>query len=140
MGSKAESITVKATVHAPVAEVWKKWTTPDDIRQWCSASDDWHVPAATNDLRVGGKFVTRMEARDGSFGFDFGGDYREVAHESSLHYVMEDGREVRVLFQKDGDTTHITETFDAESENPVEMQRAGWQAILDNFKKFAESR
>ena len=109
------------------------------MKKWGHASDDWHTPYAENDLRVGGKFVSRMEAKDGSFGFDFGGVYDEVKLHVVIAYTMEDGRKVKVEFHDKGDETEIVETFDAETENPPEIQQQGWQAILDNFKKYVES-
>lgn len=132
-------ITVETTVNAPVEKVWQTWTAPQHIMQWCSASEDWHAPKAENDLREGGKFMTRMEAKDGSFGFDFGGVYDTVKNHEQIAYTMGDGRTVNVLFAANGNTTQITETFEAETTNPVEMQRSGWQAILDNFKRYTES-
>lgn len=135
----ANSITIETTVNAPVAHVWKLWTEPEHITQWNSASEDWYTPFAENDVRKGGKFTFRMAARDGSFSFDFGGEYDVVEEHRAMAYSMADGRKVSVDFTSEGDTTHISETFDAESENPEEMQRAGWQAILDNFKKYAET-
>jgi uncharacterized protein YndB with AHSA1/START domain len=132
-------ITVEATVNAPVEKVWKSWGEPQHIKNWCAASDDWHAPKAENDLRTGGTFSTRMEAKDGSFGFDFGGVYDNVKKNELIEYTMGDGRKVRVTFSPSGDQTKIIETFDAESTNSVEMQRGGWQAILDNFKKYTES-
>lgn len=140
MENTATKITVSATINAPVEKVWKSWSTPEDIMQWCSASPDWHAPKAENDLRKGGKFSTRMEAKDGSFGFDFGGEYDEVINNKLIEYTMSDGRKVKVTFTDNGNTTGVIEAFDAESENPVEMQQAGWQAILDNFKKYTESK
>ncbi|MEC5142435.1 SRPBCC family protein [Chitinophaga sp. 212800010-3] len=137
--STAEKITVSATVNAPVAKVWEAWSEPEHIKKWNSASPDWHTPRAENDLRTGGKFSSRMEAKDGSFGFDFGGVYDEVRVHEYIAYTMEDGRTVVIDFAGNGNTTKIAETFDAEGTNPAEMQRAGWQAILDNFKKYAES-
>jgi len=133
-------VTVSATVNAPVEKVWQLWSTPADIMQWNTASEDWHTPSAENDLRVGGTFSARMEAKDGSFGFDFGGTYDVVAEHKQISYTLGDGRKVDVYFDADGDTTQVTETFDAESQNPVEMQQAGWQAILDNFKKYVEGK
>jgi len=133
-------VTVSATINAPVEKVWKLWSTPADIMQWNNASDDWHTPRAENDLRVGGTFSTRMEAKDGSFGFDFGGTYDVVEEHIQISYTLGDGRKVDVHFDGDDNTTHVKETFDAESQNPVEMQQAGWQAILDNFKKYAEAQ
>jgi uncharacterized protein YndB with AHSA1/START domain len=133
------AITVESTVNAPVEKVWEFWTSPEHITQWNSASPDWHTPRAENDLRVGGKFSSRMEAKDGSFGFDFGGVYDEVIENEQIAYTMGDGRRVSVTFHADGDQVHIAETFDAETQNSVELQRSGWQAILDNFKKYTES-
>ena len=132
-------ITVETTVNAPVEKVWKSWNEPQHIKNWCAASDDWHAPKAENDLRTGGTFSTRMEAKDGSFGFDFGGVYDNVKKNELIEYTMGDGRKVQVSFSPAGDQTKIVETFDAESTNSVEMQRGGWQAILDNFKKYTES-
>ena len=132
-------ITVETTVNAPVEKVWKSWSEPQHIKNWCAASEDWHAPKAENDLRTGGTFSTRMEAKDGSFGFDFGGVYDNVKKNELIEYTMGDGRQVHVTFSPAGDQTKIVETFDAEATNPVEMQRGGWQAILDNFKKYTES-
>jgi uncharacterized protein YndB with AHSA1/START domain len=132
------SITVQATVNAPIEKVWKFWSEPEHITQWCQASDDWHAPYAENDLKTNGKFKTTMAAKDGSFSFDFGGVYSKVDKHKVIEYEMEDGRKVRVQFEELGDSTQITETFDPENTNPLEMQRGGWQAILDNFKKHTE--
>jgi|SRR6185503_1738260 len=132
-------ITVAATVNAPVEKVWKLWTTPEDIIHWNNASPDWHTPSAENDLRKGGKFSYRMEAKDGSFGFDFGGVYDEVIENKLIKYTLGDNRKVEVLFSSNSDATTVTENFEPENENPIEMQRGGWQAILDNFKNYAES-
>ncbi|HLP51464.1 MAG TPA: SRPBCC family protein [Chitinophagales bacterium] len=140
MENKAEQITVTATVNAPIEKVWKVWTTPADITQWCNASDDWHAPKAENDLRPGGSFSTRMEAKDGSFGFDWGGVYDEVETNKLISYSMSDGRKVKITFEGNGNETKVVETFDAENQNPVEMQRDGWQAILNNFKKYTEAK
>jgi len=131
-------ITVEATVHAPVEEVWKYWTEPQHITKWCYASDDWHAPKAENDVRVGGSFLTRMEAKDGSFGFDMRGVYDEVRLNEFISYPMEDRGMVTVVFMKQSNGTRVIETFGAEKTNPIEMQRAGWQAILNNFKKYTE--
>lgn len=133
-------ITVESKINAPVEKVWKAWTTPDDVMKWNNASDDWHTPRAENDLRPGGQFEYRMEARDGSFGFDFGGTYDEVVSNKKIAYTMSDGRRVEITFEGIGDTTNVKETFDAETINSVELQRNGWQAILDNFKRHAESQ
>lgn len=132
-------ITVPITVHAPVEKVWKCWTTPEDIMKWNSASDDWHTPSATIDLKEGGTFTSRMEAKDGSAGFDFAGTFTKVAPHKIIEYTTSDGRTVSVTFESKADTTHVTETFMAETENSLEMQKQGWQSILDNFKKYAES-
>ena len=132
-------ITVEATVNAPVEKVWECWGNPQHITQWCNASDDWHAPRAENDLRTGGKFSTRMEAKDGSFGFDFGGQYDEVKTNELITYTMDDGRKVKINFTALSDTTEVVESFEAEDENPVEIQRGGWQSILDNFKNYTEA-
>jgi uncharacterized protein YndB with AHSA1/START domain len=133
------AITVKTTVDAPIEKVWKYWSSPEHITQWNNASDDWHTPRAENDLRTGGKFLARMEAKDGSFGFDFGGVYDEVDENKFIAYTMGDGRKVSVAFLGNGNETEIEETFEAEDQNSIEMQKTGWQAILDNFKKYAET-
>ena len=135
-----ESITVNTNVNAPVDKVWNLWGDPQHITKWAAASDDWHTTKAENDLRTGGKFTSRMEAKDGSMGFDFGGVYDEVRENEYIGYTLEDGRKVTINFTAEGGKTGIVQTFDPESENPREMQQAGWQAILDNFKKYAESR
>ena len=132
-------ITVETTVNAPIEKVWQAWTNPEDIMGWSFASDDWHTPHATNDLRVGGSFSSTMAAKDGSFSFDFEGIYDEVVPHETIAYSLADGRKVKILFTDNGDETLISETFDAENENPVEMQQAGWQAILNNFKKYVEN-
>ncbi|KSU58343.1 polyketide cyclase [[Bacillus] enclensis] len=135
----SEKITIQTTVQAPVEKVWAYWTEPNHITKWNAASDDWHTPFAENDLRIGGKFLSRMEAKDGSFGFDFGGTYDEVKANEVIAYSMEDGRTVSITFKANGDKTEIVETFDPDSENPVDMQRQGWQAILDRFKSYVEN-
>jgi uncharacterized protein YndB with AHSA1/START domain len=132
-------ITVETSVKVPVEKAWKVWTTPDDITKWNNASDDWHTPKAENDLREGGKFTYRMEAKDGSFAFDFGGVYDEVKPQELLVYTIGDGRKVTVMFKGYGSETTVVETFEAESTHSLEMQRDGWQAILNNFKKYAEA-
>lgn len=133
-------ITVETTVAAPLDAVWSAWNTPDDIVRWNAASDDWHTTSSRVDLRVGGTFSARMEAKDGSFGFDFEGTYTEVTPQRRIAYVMEDGREVVVEFHDQGGTVHVRETFDAEATNPAEMQRQGWQAILDRFARHVEAK
>lgn len=133
------TITVEATINAPVEKAWAIWSQPEHITKWCQASPDWHAPYADNDLRVGGTFKTTMAAKDGSFSFDFGGTYTDVKENSFMAYTMEDGRTVKITFIKDGDATRVIETFDPESQNSLEMQQGGWQAILDNFKSYAEA-
>ena len=133
------NITVQTTVHAPVEKVWEYWSAPEHITKWNNASDDWHSPRSENDLRTGGKFSTRMEAKDGSMGFDFGGVYDDVKINELIEFTMGDGRKVTINFSGRGDETNIVETFDAEDTYSIEMQRGGWQAILDNFKKYTEA-
>ena len=127
-------ITVETTVAAPVAEVWRAWTTPADIQQWNTASEEWHTTTASVDLRVGGNFSSRMEAKDGSMGFDFAGTYTAIVPNKLIEYSFGD-RAARVEFEAGAQSVKVRVTFDAENENPVEQQRGGWQAILDNFAK-----
>lgn len=134
-----EIITVESTIQAPVGKVWEFWSVPEHIMQWNNASDDWHTPFSENDLRIGGKFMSRMEARDGSFGFDFSGVYDEVRPNELISYTLGDGRKVRIEFSGNGRTTKVVEHFEAEDTNSIEMQKGGWQAILDNFRKYAEA-
>jgi len=136
---QATVITVATTIQAPVEKVWEYWNKPEHITQWCNASDDWHTPRAENDLRKGGRFSSRMEAKDGSMGFDFGGVYDEVWPNEYIAYTMGDGRKVNIRFSAAGNETKLTESFEAEETNPIEMQRGGWQSILDNFKKYTEA-
>ncbi len=133
------TVTVEATINAPAEKVWKLWTTPEDICQWNNASDDWHTTRAENDLRACGKFTSRMEAKDGSMGFDFWGIHDEVKTTEVIASTMGDGRKMKVIFTSLGDSTKVTELFEAETQNTIELQRGGWQAILDSFKKYAES-
>ena len=133
-------ITIETSVRAPVERVWRAWTTPDDIVRWNAASDDWHTTSATVDLRPGGAFSSRMEAKDGSMGFDFEGTYTEVVAHRRIAYAMADGREVVVEFVPQGAAVLVRETFDPEETNPVEMQRGGWQAILDRFAQHVEAQ
>jgi uncharacterized protein YndB with AHSA1/START domain len=135
----AEKITVEINVNAPVAEVWRAYTTPADIMKWNAASDDWHTTSAKVDLREGGEFSSRMEAKDGSFGFDFAGTYTKVVPEKRIEYAFGD-RAAEVEFTPKGGSTNVCVTFDAEKENSVDMQRGGWQAILGSFKKHVEAR
>lgn len=139
METAKQTVTVETTVHAPVEQVWEFWTQPEHITKWSFASDDWHAPRAENDLKVGGTFVTRLEAKDGSFGFDLGGVYDEVRTNEFISYTMGDGRKVEISFIRQDNDTKVIESFDAEATNPVEMQKAGWQAFLDNFKKYSEN-
>jgi uncharacterized protein YndB with AHSA1/START domain len=131
-------ITVENTIDAPVEKVWEYWTKPAHITQWNNASADWHTPRAENDLRAGGNFNYRMEAKDGSFGFDFYGVYDAVTTNKYIEYTIGDGRKVKVTFSSKENKTKVTESFEAENEHPVELQRGGWQSILDNFKKYTE--
>lgn len=137
--TSTSSITVEMKVNAPLEKVWDYWTNPQHIVNWNYASEDWHAPHATNDLRVGGKFNSRMEAKDGSMGFDFEGEYTKVEQHIEIEYVLADARKVNIRFDSDGKETTVTETFDPENENTLELQRAGWQAIVDNFKRYTES-
>ena len=137
----AERIMVETIVNENVEKVWDAYTSPAHIVKWAFADESWYAPRATNDLRVGGSFLTHMEAKDGSAGFDFTGTYDEVIPHKKIAYTMDgdDKRKVVVTFEELGNSTHVRVTFDPEGENPIEMQRAGWQAILENFKKHAEN-
>jgi uncharacterized protein YndB with AHSA1/START domain len=137
--TNATNITVETTVNAPIEKVWSYFTQPQHVKNWNNASDDWHTPRAENDLQVGGNFVYRMEAKDGSFGFDFGGTYDAVNENEYLEYTIGDGRKVKISFIPQGTSTKVVETFEAETTNSVELQRTGWQSILDNFKKYTEA-
>lgn len=139
MQTDKTTITVEAAINAPIEKVWELWTKPEHIIKWNSASEDWHTPKAENDLRVGGQFHSRMEAKDGSFGFDFGGVYDEVETYKLIAYTLGDARKVKIDFAGNGEETLVKETFDAENTHPVEMQKSGWQSILDNFKKYVEA-
>lgn len=132
-------ITIKATVSTDSKKAWNYYTLPVHITQWNFASDTWHCPAASNDLKVGGKYVARMEAKDGSFGFDFEAVYNEIIENKKIAYTMADGRRATVDFHPYNNQTEITVTFEAEDQNQVEMQREGWQAILNNFKSYTEN-
>ncbi len=133
-------VVVETTVKAPLEKVWNCWTQPEHVVNWNHASDEWHTPRAENDLRPGGKFNYRMEAKDGSFGFDFEGVYDKVEKQQRVEYTLGDGRQVQVTFSETDAGTFVMETFEAETMNPVDMQRQGWQAILDNFKKYVQLR
>ncbi len=139
MTMNTTSITIKASVQADGRKVWDCYTQPEHITQWNFASDDWACPSASNDLRVGGKYSARMEAKDGSYGFDFEAIYDDIVENESFAYTLGDGRKVSVTFSKGSHQTDVTVSFEAESENSLEMQKNGWQAILDNFKKYVES-
>jgi uncharacterized protein YndB with AHSA1/START domain len=134
------NITVKALIKAPITKVWTYYTLPEHITSWNFASDDWHCPSATNELVNGGKYTSRMEAKDGSWGFDFEAIYKEVILEQKLRYELNDGRKVSILFQPVDGQVEVSITFEAEKQNTPEMQRDGWQAILNNFKKYVESK
>lgn len=134
-----KSITIESIVNAPIDKVWKLWTEPEHIKKWNNASPDWHTPYAENNLKAGGKFSSRMEAKDGSFGFDFEGVYDEVKTNELISYTLGDGRKVKITFSVQDNKIKVVETFEAEDTNPIEMQRSGWQAILDNFKSYTES-
>jgi uncharacterized protein YndB with AHSA1/START domain len=133
-------ITVETLVQATLDSVWDAWNDPADIRQWNTAHPDWHTTRSTVDLREGGKFVSRMEAKDGSAGFDFEGTYTRVAPKQAIAYRMSDGREVEIEFAERDGGVLVRETFDAESENPPELQRQGWQAILDSFGRHVAAK
>ena len=132
------NITVEAAIVAPIEKVWKYWTEPQHITQWNNASEDWHTPRAENDLKEGGRFMSKMEAKDGSFGFDFGGTYTLVETNKQIEYTLDDDRKVSIHFISKGNATTVVETFEAENMNSIELQKSGWQAILDNFKKYVE--
>jgi len=133
-------ISVQANITADTKKVWEYYTNPEHITKWNFASDDWQCPKAANDLRVGGKYSARMEAKDGSWGFDFEAIYNEVTPQKTFTYTMPDSRKATADFEVVGNQTKLTVTFDAENENSEEMQRGGWQAILNNFKKYAEGK
>jgi len=132
-------ITVQTEIAAPIETVWKFWTSVEDIVNWNNASDDWHTPRAENDLQEGGIFNFRMESKDGTMGFDFEGVYEKVIVNEYIGYVTGDCRRVSVAFTHSDKRTKVVETFETESTNPIELQRQGWQSILDNFKKYTEA-
>jgi len=134
-----KQIKIEVIVHQPADKIWEVWTLPQHIMLWNHASDDWYTPAAENDMRTGGSFHYIMSARDGSFSFDFGGKYDQVIAGQKISYTLDDGRKVSVDFLKIDNGVKVVEIFEAENINPLEMQKAGWQAILENFKKYAES-
>jgi uncharacterized protein YndB with AHSA1/START domain len=132
-------ISVQAKINAPIEKVWKNWTNPETIMLWNNASDEWFTPRAENDLRVGGKFLSRMESKDGRSGFDFEGVYDAVIVNEFIEYHTTDGRKVKITFLNKGKETRMFENFEAETTNSLELQRGGWQAILNNFKKYTET-
>lgn len=136
--TKIQVITVETTVNAPLEKVWKYWTEPQHISVWNSASPDWHTPKSENDLREGGRFSSNMAAKDGSMSFDFGGTYAKVEEYKKIEYTLDDKRKVKISFSDEGKGIKIVEDFEAESQNSIEMQKGGWQAIMDNFKKYKE--
>jgi uncharacterized protein YndB with AHSA1/START domain len=138
--TQSAKITVQSQVHAPVEKVWDLWNNPAHIVNWNTPDPSWHCPSSENDLRTGGAFKNRMEAKDGSFGFDFEGVYDKVEPFKEITYTMTDGRKATTLFRHEDDVTHIKTTFDPESQNDPEFQKQGWQAIMDNFIKYVESQ
>ena len=139
MSTSSKSITVEATVKAPADKVWAYYTGPEHIMKWNNASDDWHTPKSEVDLRPGGKFSSIMAARDGSMSFDFWGIYDVVTENKHIAYTMGDGRKATIDFHPEGNETKVVVTFEMEDENSEELQRGGWQAILNNFKLYTES-
>ena len=138
--NKKIKVKIETTIYVWIKKVWEFWTLPKHIAKWNFASDDWHCPKAENDLRIGGKMSSRMEAKDGSFGFDFEAIYSEIIKWKKIAYQMTDGRVAITHFKNLGGKTKVSTIFDAENENLIEMQKGGWQAILNNFKKYAESK
>lgn len=137
--SEKTKITVQVLVNSPLEKAWDTWVNPNHIVNWYFASPDWHCPTSENDLQAGGDFKFRMEAKDGSFGFDFGGVYQEVVKHQLISYILDDTRTVRITFEEKDGKVLILQTFEAEEENFKEMQRDGWQAILDNYKGYTEN-
>jgi uncharacterized protein YndB with AHSA1/START domain len=135
-----EKITIKILINSSIERVWEFWTKPEHIIKWNYASEDWHTTKAENDLRVGGKFLTRMEAKDGSFGFDLEGIYDEIKDNEKLDYTLLDDRKVLIYFLQSKDGVEIIQNFEAEKENSIELQKQGWQAILNNFKAYTEKK
>jgi uncharacterized protein YndB with AHSA1/START domain len=131
-------ITVTTIINAPLQKVWEYWTKEEHVKNWNFAAADWHCPNATNNLQVGGEFHYTMAAKDNSFSFDFWGTYQKIELEKSIEIILGDGRQMKVGFEPKGDSTVVTEQFEPENQNPEEMQKAGWQMILDNFKAYVE--
>jgi uncharacterized protein YndB with AHSA1/START domain len=138
MSAEKTVLTASVSINAPIEKVWKCWNTPEDIMQWNQASPDWHCPASVVDLRIGGKFTDTMAAKDGSFSFDFWGTYDDIIENELLMVTLGDGRKWKTTFASIGDVTEVVESFEAEDQNPLEMQQAGWQAILNSFKAHCE--
>ena len=138
MSTEKTKITVETTINASLEKVWNYWNQSEHITKWCQASPDWHAPKATNDLKIGGKFSTTMAAKDGSFSFDFSGVYTIVELHKRIAYTMDDGRKADITFSAQGNAVKLIETFEAETENPIELQQGGWQAILNSFKAYTE--
>ena len=133
------AISIEVLIKSDLETVWKKWNTPEDIKNWNAASDDWHTTHSEVVLKVGGGFLSRMEAKDGSMGFDFKGTYTKINRPNSIAYTIEDGREVSVEFMDTPDGVKVIETFEAESLHTEEQQKSGWQSILDNFARYVEN-
>jgi len=134
---KALKISIETIVHTDIQTVWTTWNTPSHIKQWNTASNDWHTTSSSVDLKEGGQFSNRMEAKDGSMGFDFSGTYTKIIPQSLIKYTLEDNRSITIEFDQIDDGVKVIETFEAENENDAEMQREGWQAILNNFAEYA---
>lgn len=136
---KGTKITIETTINADADKVWEFYTQPKHITKWNFASDDWHCPKAENDMKIGGTYSAQMEAKDGSFGFDFKAIYDEITPFEKIVYTIEDGRKVITTFEDLNGKTNVSTIFEAENQNPVDMQKAGWQAILNNFKRYVET-
>ena len=140
MENQKTKITVETIVNDSIEKVWNFWTLPEHIMNWNNASTEWHTPKAENELKAGGKFLFRMEAKDGSFGFDFCGVYDKVMLNKHIEYTLAESRKVIIEFSSKANKTKIVETFEAENQNPDKTQQSGWQSILDNFKKYTETK
>jgi len=138
--SQPTPITIEALINAPIERVWEYWTKPEHIVNWAFASDDWEAPVAENDARTGGRFKTTMAAKDKTTSFDFTGVYTLVKEHEVIEYDMDDGRHAKIIFAQMPEGVRVTETFDPEEINSMELQKNGWQSILDNFKKYVESQ
>lgn len=134
-----KTVTVQNTINRKINQVWELWTTPEHIKNWNFASLEWHCPKAEHDLKVGGKLNYHMAAKDGSMAFDYTATFTKLEPNELMEYKLDDGRKVTISVTGNGDTTEVIETFEIEDENSIDMQRQGWQAILDNFKKYVES-